>query len=1043
MTKSKKFGATLIATLMVVSIVGAFAPGIGTASAGGPPGMVGVPGDNVGPPEHAGGPGGPPDHANIPTHAAAWDIHSSAHAGDLEVDVIETDHDDLQLVLRDEINHDGREIAVSRETLEDAVGHEPSAAFGVHESGDEWTSDIVYDGSHAIFEVPKFSENEVTFSGSVSLSGDEATDGTQFEYNLETTAGVDNFDIELEGQRATNEMLVDEKLVDGETLSTNVGGTTEPDDSTVSLTGVEEQTDANDSVALGDNETHDLEIGGNVDPTESKITAETVSGSDGSGSIGSIGSESGDRDTLFLEDVTGDLDEVELNWGADWSRTDRDRSASISMYVAAGDVGDDVFETDSIASDSVSRDSTSASQSTGTRTSGSRSLATDEGVTVGVRISSADNVDSVSGDSGDDTDVHMDETTLDVDVSSNSDTVSFDGGGSESIDLEAGTETLDVTGDGFGTFDFEWVERSVSEDPAIDHNGETIIEHTGILEDGETVSEPIDLSTGDEQIAVSTASGSSTLATLEYVEVSETIDPEISVNGETTSFDGVLEEGETTTLETNTDWIEEGKNEVEILMHTPDAGPSPQVGFDYVHNADAATVLAEVDATTWSENYNVSNSWPSEHDNAEITIPFAGDVVEIANLDKRVNGGEWESLDSDEYELEGTTLTAQLGDVEADTTIDVRASGSKVATTAGEIEVIEPTLEGNELETKVEISEINDPDKFGIDVGGTVVGEDLHYSSQYSWAGEPIHVEVTSGGDQTIRAPDAPAGGTMTIERIPLELEPNSGMTEAQVEDPNTPRFALGTGNSSASQVDVIWRDTTAGDRYVLWDVINGWEVDADRASSPVTLTVSGDSPGTYEILQIDADSDDDGGAPLGSGMSAAPLVMVIPAVGLSVGAMWYAGRRAGATGARDSALLLVGSVGVLFVAIELVTPGSLSSDLAVAVTRLLTSGVGAMVIALAALVALWQVDQRTDAEIPSWLMVMGTTLTAVVATEAIRPGAVLDPVSSVLMEIGALLTLILIGWAIYRWRARQQERQADAATPDTQVTLDLGGEDD
>ena len=73
------------------------------------------------------------------------------------------------LTLSDDRGHAGREVAVDAATLEDATGTKPEMTYGLHESGDEWTSEISYENGYAVFEVPTFSSNTVPFTGGVSI----------------------------------------------------------------------------------------------------------------------------------------------------------------------------------------------------------------------------------------------------------------------------------------------------------------------------------------------------------------------------------------------------------------------------------------------------------------------------------------------------------------------------------------------------------------------------------------------------------------------------------------------------------------------------------------------------------------------------------------------------------------------------------------------------------------------------------------------------------------------------------------------------------
>ncbi len=180
-----------------------------TATSSGPPsGMVGVPSGNVGPPDHANGNGpgsvgGPPAHANIPTHAAAWELMADKHASTLEMEIASTAEGELVLRAIDDKNHEGRTIAVDAQTLTQAVGHRPTTAYGSHSSGSQWVDSIEYENGYAKIEISRFSTNEITFDGRVQLTGSPASDGTAYSYQLEDASNIDDYTVNLTGVKRT------------------------------------------------------------------------------------------------------------------------------------------------------------------------------------------------------------------------------------------------------------------------------------------------------------------------------------------------------------------------------------------------------------------------------------------------------------------------------------------------------------------------------------------------------------------------------------------------------------------------------------------------------------------------------------------------------------------------------------------------------------------------------------------------------------------------------------------------------------------------
>ncbi|MFD1599371.1 hypothetical protein ACFSBX_10435, partial [Halobellus rarus] len=241
--------AIVLACIMLTSVVALAIPASMLASAqpeqAGPPGMAGVPSENVGPPDHAQGNGpavqsqqGPPEKAleNIPTDAAAWSIHADKHAGDLAVEVGATEDGEVRLTLSDERNHAGREVAIDATTLDETIGTRPKTAYGLHESGDEWTSEIRYEDGFAIFEVPKFSSNTVEFSGGVSINATPATDGSTFEYELSDLDSASDPTVDLTGVTNTETNTISSTLTSG-TINADISGTEDPPETTLTIEG--------------------------------------------------------------------------------------------------------------------------------------------------------------------------------------------------------------------------------------------------------------------------------------------------------------------------------------------------------------------------------------------------------------------------------------------------------------------------------------------------------------------------------------------------------------------------------------------------------------------------------------------------------------------------------------------------------------------------------------------------------------------------------------------------------------------------------------
>lgn len=236
--------AIFLALLMLFGF--AIAPGVTVVPvfADGPPeGMVGVPSDSIESdlPEQT--PMGQVAQ-DLQTHG----IYTSAHADTLELLVTNpgqakqfTDGSvfgagPIAIVFSDLEHSEGREVAIPVVVVEDIFGYQPDAARGTYEDGSRWIESIEYDGSYAVFSIPHFSNQTVTFEGEVSISA-LAEDGDTFTYEMLEPEAVDDVVLEVTGLDSTSsESASWSDLRDGDTVPIEIGGSV-PVDLSVTLTG--------------------------------------------------------------------------------------------------------------------------------------------------------------------------------------------------------------------------------------------------------------------------------------------------------------------------------------------------------------------------------------------------------------------------------------------------------------------------------------------------------------------------------------------------------------------------------------------------------------------------------------------------------------------------------------------------------------------------------------------------------------------------------------------------------------------------------------
>lgn len=1065
-----------LALVMVLSMVALGAGGLGMTGAV-PSGMVGVPGDNIDAdipacdnPGQGEGPSGNP-FCEAAEDLVDAGVYTSEHPDTLEVTVTTPGQAEqhtgatidgngpLALVLTDDENSDAREVSISAEVLADIMGYKPRAVFGTYEDGEEWSSEIDYSGEYATFTVPHFSTQTVTFSGSISLFGEPAAHGDTFEYELDSDDGVDNFEIELTGVENTQTEFFEDRMANGDTESIDIGGTTSTVDAELTITGdsMTSQTWTESGTTDGSG-SESFSVDGNVDPIgpdgstpvitmtpEDVVFDDSLRESKDDGDFG-VGQDEADYHIEF--DSIRDVSEVELSITVtDLDTDDGTRSMWVEVYYAEGDVGSNVFDDPdhSMTSDSCTGSPTMCTVEPDL--SIGDSAVSD--ATLGFRLQSEDDeherFEEIQAD-------FVGPADFNIDVSSNDDTVSTNSEGTYEIELEAGSETIDFSGNSEGDVDWEleYREQHVTEDPSATIDGQTA-DHTGILEDGETVTESITLDPGAEDLDVTTTHHEVDVE-LDWTEVSETVDPVVEVNGHETDYEGTIAEGTTETLTTDTDWVQEGTNRINVTLADANDGPTPQVEFEYSHDADAASKTVEYESETWSQRYEVSNQWASTQEEATVEFPMASNVVNIRSIEVMTNESEWSDVSEEDYTLVGTDLTVELGDIDPDTRKDVRVNASKVDVSGGEIQVTDPTTEGEILETAFEITNVTG-EYVGIDVTETMPGESVHYLSESSWDGSDVYAHITSAGSQEVRLIDGQEGSTATVTEAPIEVDPDAGTAHVQIDDADEPRFTL---EETVSDADITWTEATSGQQYALVSKPGDDVVDTDTASSPITLTAPGD--GTY-VIEIYEESSGTTAAPSEPEPEGLPvpggiwrILLVVTGVASAVVLARFVTRddpmpatdRTISVGDRefelptiietDDFLDRVVIIGMLLIGLLLVLQFGATLGVA-AVGSATASQFATIALGIGLILGIRELDRRTTATIPNWMMGLTAGIAVIWILETMQPGVLLGGLSDGFDTIAPLFWFALVGGGA--WMAWNYFRGADE--PDAVVRVDAG----
>jgi len=822
---SKPPGGLLAAVAVVVLVVAsASAPAVGQ-----PSGMVGVPDANVQEDVPAG--------AEVGVNASDLEgsVMASRHAETLEIVVttqgrassyldangtrVGTGGDSLALVLRDDENDAGREVALPAGVVKETLGYLPDTVYGRHDDGSRWRRNVEAGGGLLTFEVPHFSNNTVTFSGEVRISATPAQDGSSYSYSMSDVDAVDNFSVQFTGTETTETDSF--SVPENGDASSTISGVSKPSSATVqvgwSISGeVDKNTNTEVEQCLGNN--------GNYDDYTSW-----------DGGVDSYTSCSTPQDPKKVQFTTTSL----YTESGEWNVEIRDGNGNVlgSKTGITGSTADEkTFTIDLSGADEVD---TLVMWGELTDSSG------------GVLLSGYE--------------VHGEQPQ----------SVSTTVEGSSSSWSSPGSTTVSVDGD-------DSVTASVS-------------------------------ATGGPPIST----------TVSYEEVSHSPNPAVEVNGEVTAYSGTLAPGETATVNPPTGAVN-SSNTVNVTLGDSSDAPTPSVEMEYVHQAkDEVSVTYE--SETWSERYNFSRYYASETDSASVTVPFNSDVLAVREVKYREGGGSWKEVN--DYSLQNTTLTAQIGHVSSGTTVDVIANGSRVDAKNGSIQVTEPTTQGDTLATEFKIKSAGE--NFRIDVSGTAEAQYLHYLSNESWTA-PAEYSVVYADGQVLHIPEASAGATATARSYPMEVHPQNDVRVRILEPGDSPEFKVEPGEVKGDEVEFVLYGAASGETYKLESLEDGKIWDKGEANSPVRLTMEDDEQDSLLIAIVETVGGSGGGgggsgvAPLSNTGAGNPLVPPWIMLGLGAGVLLLGGvvvSRAGVP------VWVYGPVAALvgLVTVETLAPGAVS----------------------------------------------------------------------------------------------------------------------
>jgi len=796
----------------------------------------------------------------------------------------------LSIVLRDDVNAEGRRVALDAEAVRSALGHTPKRVWGTNEDGSEWTSTVEYRGGLLVFSVPHFSSNTVSFSGTVTVTANPAVDGSAFNYEMNDVDSATNPNVTLTGSTAT-----------------------ETDTETFAPTTTDTSIQTFDPSVAGDS-VRDVSVQyqrSNNSVTEFVLSVVSTDGP-------SEAQDDAGSHVLSHEANSVTVTSTESYYGADGT-------ADVVIKIDGSTVASDRIYDNTQYANALTYDGPIAA-----------------GANVSVSISSANSNDGMSTD----VDVAY-PSTGDVTVSA----------GDASRTISASDDAITLTPSSFTTTDTISVDRAAS-------------------------------------------SKESTSLTVDYTEEVETTDPSVSLNGNTLDHLGTLSDGESTTLTGNATWIREGTNTIDVSVGdgtlSADA-PTPQVQLNVTHGA-TDEIGVDYGASNWQERYQFNRTFATAQSDVTVSIPFAGNVVDVSNVETRLDGGSWTEVSDANQHFDGTTLTIALDSVGAGETIGVRATGRKVRAVGGDVSVTEPSTLGEPLDTKLSLSNWG-PDAY-IAVNETQRATRLHYIYQETYDDADAYSVVDAAGNQRLTLPNAANGSSVRVATIPVEAAVGSNDATFRVVEPSStqPVIEVRPGQSAGDTVTLTYLDATSGDKYRLWSTTNQIQLDSATANSPVSLT-DDDGRETIRIEPVEDEAGGGGAFFAGGGGNTLPdgtipampiadpviiALLVLASVG---GAVVYSDRRR-----RDDPTLAVS------------TP----------------------------------VYRR-----PTVILV--SVLALVLALVLISPESVTGPLNAALNAGAPLLAvlgvLLLVGGAGYWLYTRRQAQTQEAATPDTVIQFS-GGEE-
>jgi hypothetical protein len=885
MNEDRHISTAIIAVVLVGAFVVSTVPASAIVS-----GMVGVPDANVSEDYPAG--------STPPLGASELEgsVMASDHAETLEVIVTSPDRasdylndsavlsggsSDVALVLRDDTHSAGRKVAIDAAAVREALGFVPERAYGTHEDGSEWSSSVEYEGGLLVFDVPHFSTNTVTFSGSVTVTATPAVDGSSYSYDIDDAEAASDPNVTFTGALSTeNDTDTFSSLSDGDISTLSVAGTAEPtgpsasNEPEITITAVGNAGSSSFCVrgSCGGGTSIDLlHDGGGL--TEMQFTpSESGEVSALKPDVANNFATSPDAD---INIDTGEVDGSASGTGVYnyWQPTEGVNNLDISnYYVEAGETYHIEIVTGSSEGGSVTVDADFSGE-TGVYENGEYNNANPD-----FKVEIADGVTDPSIDLNND----------------GSNEVSISGGIGKGSSVTREVPSLDTSTSEFavsataGAVDVQvdYTERTTTNDPSVTING-----------------------------------------------------------NHTLSYSGSLPQGESVTLSGDSAWIDPGVNNVTVSTSSASAdAPEPAVKLNYTHSAVDQQVV-DYTAEKWSERYNVSKTFASDRTGASVTIPFADEVVSVSSVETRTNGGSWSSVTQSNYGFDGTTLTVDVGDVSAGDTVTVRTTARKVSVINGSITVTEPTTMSNRLDSEIRLDSWSGDSYISLGGSPDEGRLHYAYNASWSSLDDDSEVTANGYNRLYLPNAGAGGTARVSTVPLRVNVETGAARFAVTEPSTTEPAVRVTPGSIPGDTVEYTFLNAQDGETYILYSESEGVVHDSGEANSPVTLVDDDSEETLVIQLDDSGATSSGGGSnnvpfPTGTGGGAVTVersLFLVLAAALLAG-VWFLSQEFG-NGGISTTMLFVGEAALVgLLAVETLSPASLVGGVAEGISSLLGS---------------------------------------------------------------------------------------------------------